>query len=67
MKKDKIRAKQTDLSAHPRLMSGKIFDLRSELLGFGLCPSPDIPKTVSETLCSLVFRIPDDGQSPKTQ
>jgi hypothetical protein len=45
---------------------------------FGLCPLSSIlkntkehsvsePGTVSETLCSLViFRIPDDGQSPKT-
>jgi hypothetical protein len=32
-------------------------------------PSHLRPETdsVSETLCSLVFRIPDDGQSPKTQ
>jgi hypothetical protein len=43
---------------------------------FGPCPSSGILKTrdhsVSETgsvsaLCSLVFRIPDDGQSKKTQ
>jgi hypothetical protein len=38
---------------------------------FGLCPKSSILKTrkhsISETLCSLVFRIPDDGQSPKTQ
>jgi hypothetical protein len=38
---------------------------------FGLCPSSSILKTrehnISETLRSLVFRIPDDGQSPKTQ
>jgi hypothetical protein len=42
---------------------------------FGLCPSSGILKTrdhnvsetdpVSETLCSLVFRIPDDGQVQK--
>jgi hypothetical protein len=25
------------------------------------------PSSVSETLCFLVFRIPDNGQSPKTQ
>jgi hypothetical protein len=43
---------------------------------FGLCPSSGIIKTIkhnfSETgsafiLYFLVFRIPDDGQSPKTQ
>jgi hypothetical protein len=44
---------------------------------FGLHPSSGILKTVehniletdpvSKTLCSLVFRIPDDGQCPKTQ
>jgi hypothetical protein len=39
---------------------------------FGLCPSSGIhlrteTDPVSETLCSLVFRIPDDGQNPKTQ
>jgi hypothetical protein len=42
----------------------------------GLCPSSGILKTrehnvletgsVLETLCSLVFRVLDDGQSPKT-
>jgi hypothetical protein len=37
----------------------------------GVLPPPPGLRTetypVSETLCSLVFRIPDDGQSPKTQ
>jgi hypothetical protein len=39
---------------------------------FGVFPTPpnsDLrteTNPVSETLCYLVFRIPDDGQSPKT-
>jgi hypothetical protein len=44
---------------------------------FGLCPSSGILENrkhnvsetdqVSETLCFLVFRITDDGQSPRPQ
>jgi hypothetical protein len=46
-----------------------VYDTLNYLV-FGLCPSSGILKTreykVSETLCSLVFRISDDGQVQKT-
>jgi hypothetical protein len=39
------------------------------LLNVGKCWGITLTETdpVSETVCSLVFRIPNDGESPKSQ
>jgi hypothetical protein len=52
------------------LVESKGFWRRCILLGItrylDFVHRPVFQKLISETLCSLVFRIPDDGQSPKT-